>query len=99
MCVCARASECLPANSSTGLVIRGKQAFHWSHRTVSETGNGTHTLHSKPQQNILWAALYYTHALYTQSRPKTNTVLESITALNNNIGLEEESWPVAALQL
>ncbi len=67
VCVCAHLSECLPANNSTGLVIRGKRAFHWSHRTVSETGNGTHTLHSKPEENSLWAALYYTHTHYTHT--------------------------------
>lgn len=94
----------LPANNSKGLVIRGKRAFHWSHRTVSETGNGTHTLHSKPEENSLWAALYYMHTHIThiqkkQSKPKTNTVLESITAQNNNIGMGEESRLVAALQL
>lgn len=59
--VCVHLSEFLPANSSTSLVIRGKRAFHRSQRTVSKTGNGTHTLHSKPEENSLWAALYYTH--------------------------------------
>lgn len=46
ICVCACFSQSVSQpTASTGLVIRGKQAFHRSHRTMSETGNGTHTLH------------------------------------------------------
>lgn len=85
MCLGAHVSECLPANNLTGLVISAKRAFHCSHRIVSETGNGTHTPHSEPERNSLWAAPYYTYTHYIRrnlSRPKTNTILESITAKN-----------------
>lgn len=93
MCLGAHVSECLPANNLTGPVISAKRAFHCSHRTASETGNGTHTPHSEPERNSLWAAPYYTHTHYIQrnlSRPKTNTILESITAKKNPTSTSEQ---------
>ncbi len=113
LCVCMCAFVwCLHANNSTGLVIRGKRAFHWSHGAVSETGNGTHTLHSKPEENSLWAALYHTHThththtLYTHYiQRQTGLGLKhtlhytSITAQDINIRTAEESRLMVVLHL
>lgn len=86
-CVCVR----ICGSVSRPTMISAQRTFYCSRRTASETSNGTHTLHSK-SQNSLRAASYDTHTHHSKkkpSRPKTNTILESITAKNINSGAGE----------